>query len=160
MNWGPSDQNALAWNIVGFGTVGTLICIFAWGLWARRGFRLAALFVALSGVGFAASGVFPADVSDMNASTTQRHIIASLVSFGAFVVAVPVVGWGLWTSRRRRFALGATAFGIAAVTSVLLRETDMAPGLRSESIFWPICFGSRWQPLPLLGSATTDRPSR
>jgi hypothetical membrane protein len=127
--------NALAWNLLGFGAVGALICVVAWGLWTRCGFRLAALFIALSGLGFAATGAFPADMSNMQSSATQRHILASLVSFGAFVAAVPAVGWSLWTTRRRSAALAATAFGIAAILSVLLRETDMPSGLAQRINF-------------------------
>lgn len=121
--------NALAWNILGFGAVGTLVVVFAWGLGTHGGSRWVALMVAISGLGFAAAGLFPADMNDMNADTTRLHILASLVSFGAFAASVPAVGWMLWKTGRGRFALCATAFGVAAVVSVLLRETDMPPGL-------------------------------
>ena len=88
--------NALAWNIVGFGAVGVLVVMLAWGIWRQANAPVAASFVALSGVAFAAAGVFPADMSNFEADTTRLHILASLVSFAAFAAAVPAVSWRLW----------------------------------------------------------------
>src|SRR3989304_1137074 len=34
--------HALAWNILGFGAVGVLVVIFAWGLWRQKNAPLAA----------------------------------------------------------------------------------------------------------------------
>jgi hypothetical membrane protein len=127
--------NALAWNILGFGAVGALVAVLAWSLWQQGGGRVAALLIAISGIGFAAAGVFPADMNDMNADTTRLHILASLVSFAAFAVAVPVVGWGLWQSDRRGFAVAAIIFGLAAVLSVLLREANIPPRLAQRINF-------------------------
>lgn len=126
--------NALAWNVVGFGAVGVLIVVFAWGLWRQTGMRLAAVLVAICGIGFAAAGI-PADMSDMHAGTTRLHILASLVSFAGFAAAIPAVGWALWKKGRRWFALAAITLGVAATASVLMRETSMPPGLAQRISF-------------------------
>lgn len=127
--------HALAWNIVGFGAVGGLIVILAWGVWQEANARLAAVFIAISGIAFAAAGVFPADMSNFDADTTRLHILASLVSLAAFVLAVPVVGRRMWRSGRRGFAVAAVAFGVAVVLTLLLRETEMPPGLAQRINF-------------------------
>jgi hypothetical membrane protein len=127
--------HGLAWNIVGFGAVGMLIVIFAAGIWRQAQAPLAASLIAVSGIAFAAAGVFPADMSNLNADTTRLHILASLVSFAAFAAAVPVMGWSLWRAGFRRFAVFAIAFGVAAVASVLLRESGIPPGLAQRINF-------------------------
>jgi hypothetical membrane protein len=127
--------HALAWNIVGFGAVGMLIVIFAAGIWRQANAALAASMIAISGIAFAAAGVFPADLSNLNADSTRLHILASLVSFAAFAAAVPVMGWSLWRSGYRRLAVTAVALGVAAVASVLLRETGIPPGLAQRINF-------------------------
>jgi hypothetical membrane protein len=131
--WGA--PNALAWNICGFGAVGVLITVFAWGLRNQAGYQLTSLLVGASGLAFAATGVFPADMDDLGAFSSRMHIAASLVSFAAFVIAVLVVNWPLWRSGRRRYALALLAFGVAVVLSVLLRESGMPPGLAQRINF-------------------------
>jgi hypothetical membrane protein len=127
--------HALAWNIVGFGAVGVLIVVLALGVWRQVGARVAALLIAVSGIAFAAAGVFPADMSNFDADTTRLHILASLVSLAGFVIAVPFMGWRLWRSGRRGFAVAAIAFGLAVVLTLLLRETEMPPGLAQRINF-------------------------
>jgi hypothetical membrane protein len=127
--------HALAWNIVGFGAIGGLIVVLAIGVWQQANARWAAVFIALSGIAFAAAGVFPADMSNFEADTTRLHILASLVSLAAFVIAVPFMGGRLWRSGRRGFAVAAIAFGLAVVLTLLLRETEMPPGLAQRINF-------------------------
>lgn len=127
--------NAFGWNLLGFGAVGVLVVVFAGGMWANSRWRLASLFVALSGIGFAATGAFQADMDDINARATQLHILASLLSLGAFAVAVPTLGWTLWKIGQRRFAVGVVTLGVAAILSLGLRETDMPPGLAQRINF-------------------------
>ena len=127
--------NAIAWNIFGFGAVGILVMIFAWGLGRQSGSMLAALTVGASGLGFAAASI-PADLSDFDSMLTRLHIFASLVSFASFAAAVIVVG--LVLHRRmglRGLALLTTAWGIAAILSVLLRETNIPPGIAQRINF-------------------------
>jgi hypothetical membrane protein len=109
--------------------------ILAWGVWQEANARLAAVFIAISGIAFAAAGVFPADTSNFDADTTRLHILASLVSLAAFVLAVPVVGWRLWQSGSRGYAVAVIAFGFAVVLTLLLRETGMPPGLAQRINF-------------------------
>jgi hypothetical membrane protein len=127
--------HALAWNVVGFGAVGVLIVVLALGIWRQAGARFAALLIAVSGIAFAAAGVFPADMSNFEADTTRLHILASLVSLAAFAIAIPAMGWSLWRSGRRGLAVAAIAFGLAVVLSLLLRETGIPPGLAQRINF-------------------------
>jgi hypothetical membrane protein len=127
--------HALAWNILGFCAVGVLIVISSLGIWRQANARLAALFIAVSGIAFAAAGVFPADMSNFEADTTRLHILASLVSLAAFAIAVPFITWSLWRSGRRGFAVAAIAFGLAVVLSLLLREANIPPGLAQRINF-------------------------
>ena len=120
---------------MGFGAVGVLIVVLALGVWRQVGARVAALLIAVSGIAFAAAGVFPADMSNFDADTTRLHILASLVSLAGFVIAVPFMGWRLWRSGRRGFAVAAIAFGLAVVLTLLLRETEMPPGLAQRINF-------------------------
>ena len=128
--------HALAFNVLGFGAVGLLIVVAAWGLWRQLRAPVAAGFIAISGLAFAAAGVFPADMSNFEADTTRLHILASLVSIAAFAAAVPAVTWRLWRNGRRGFAAIAFAFGLAAVLSVLLREANIPPGLAQRINFF------------------------
>lgn len=127
--------HALAWNVVGFGAVGVLIVVLALGIWRQAGARFAALLVAVSGIAFAAAGVFPADMSNFEADTTRLHILASLVSLAAFAIAIPAMGWSLWRSGRRGLAVATISFGLAVVLSLLLRETGIPPGLAQRINF-------------------------
>jgi hypothetical membrane protein len=127
--------HAPAWNILGFGAVGVLIVILAWGFWRQGSASVAAVFIAISGVAFAAAGLFPADMSNFEADTTRLHILASLVSLAAFAMAVPAIGWSLWRSGRHGFAVAAIGFGLAVIFSLLLRETHIPPGLAQRINF-------------------------
>jgi hypothetical membrane protein len=127
--------NATAWNLLGFGAVGLLVFVFACGLWSHGGARFAALLLAVSGLAFAAAGLFPADMNDLNSDATRFHILASLISLGAFAAALPALGWTLWKKGRRGFALVAMALGVAVILSLGLRETSMPPGLAQRINF-------------------------
>jgi hypothetical membrane protein len=128
--------NALAWNILGFGAVGVFTMVFAWGLWAQISSRIGALLMGLSGLGFAAAGIFPADMGDLQSRSSQLHMIASLASFATFIPAVFVVGWVFWRRVRwGRFALAATAVGLVAMLSILLYGTTMPPALIQRFTF-------------------------
>lgn len=132
--WGA--PNALAWNVLGFGVVGALVMVFAWGLWNATSSWPAALFVGLSGLGFAAAGAFPADLNDLEALSTKLHILASLASFGAFACGVFVVGWVFWQRPSwRRWAYVSLAVGVLGIVSVLLQATEMPPGLVQRITF-------------------------
>ena len=64
--------NALAWNLIGFLTVGLLITVFSWGLYRGTGSLAALISVGLSGLGFAGTGMFPADMDDLASPSSRR----------------------------------------------------------------------------------------
>jgi hypothetical membrane protein len=128
--------NAEAWNLLGFVTVGLLITAFSWGLFRGTGSLSALLFVGLSGLGFAGTGVFPADMSDLSSPSSRAHILMSLISFAAFVPGAFVLGWRLlglpgW----KRIGIGSIALGLLALVTMPLREIDVPPGLAQRAAF-------------------------
>jgi hypothetical membrane protein len=128
--------NALAWNLLGFGAVGAMVMAFAVGF-GRIARSWASMFtIGISGLGFAAAGLFPADMSDLQSTITKLHIASSILSFAGFISAVVVVGWTLW---RRcgwpRFAGAATIFGVIAIASVVAREFSIPTGLAQRINF-------------------------
>jgi hypothetical membrane protein len=132
--WGA--PHALAWNVLGFGTVGALVMTFAWGLWNYTSSWLSAFSVGISGLGFAAAGIFPADMGDMQAFSTRMHIIGSLVSFAGFAAGVFAVGWTLWRRPAwRKWAIISVVVGLLAIASLLLRETAIPTGLAQRINF-------------------------
>lgn len=128
--------NALAWNLLGFVTVGLLITAFSWGLFRETGLLAALLFVGLSGLGFAGTGVFPADMSDLSAPSSRAHILMSLISFAAFVAGAFVLGWRLLRQPGwKRIAVGSGVLGLLALATMPLREMDVPPGLAQRAAF-------------------------
>lgn len=128
--------NALAWNLVGFVAVGLLIAVLAWGLFRDTGSWSALALAGLSGVSFAATGVFPADMADLAAPSSRMHILMSLICFAAFVLGAFVLGWRLF--RRpgwRGTAIASGTLGLLAVLTMPLREMDVPPGLAQRVSF-------------------------
>lgn len=122
--------NALAWNLTGFIAVGLSITVFSWGLYKGTNSRAALVFVGLSGLGFAGTGVFPADMSDLTTPSSQAHVLMSLISFGAFVLGAFILCWRLlqlpgW----RGVAVGSGILGLLALLTMPLREMAVPPGL-------------------------------
>lgn len=128
--------NALAWNLLGFVAVGLLIAAFSWGLFRGTGSLAALVFVGLSGLAFAGTGVFPADMSDLSAPSSRAHILMSLISFAAFVPGAFVLAWRF--VRRtgwKRIGIGSGLLGLLALATMPLREMDVPPGLAQRAAF-------------------------
>jgi hypothetical membrane protein len=128
--------NALAWNLIGFIAVGLLITVFSWGLFKGTSSWTALVFVGLSGLGFAGTGFFPADMADLATPSSQLHILMSLISFAAFVLGAFVLCWRLlnlpgW----RGVAVGSGIFGLLALMTMPLREMAVPPGLSQRVSF-------------------------
>ena len=128
--------NALAWNLIGFVAVGLLIAVFAWGLFRATGSPGALAYVGLSGLSFAATGVFPADMADLAAPSSRMHIVMSLICFGAFVLGAFVLGWRFLRRPGWRWvAVISGVFGILAILTMPLREMAVPPGLAQRVSF-------------------------
>ena len=128
--------NALAWNLVGFVAVGLSIAAFSWGLFRGTGSWTALLFVGLSGVSFAGTGLFPADMADLSAPTSRMHILMSLICFVAFVLGALVLGWRFFALPGwRGIAIGSGILGLLALLTMPLREMAVPSGLAQRASF-------------------------
>jgi len=117
---------ALAWNLLGFIGVGLLISAFGAGLWPRAKIagRILTVLIAGSGLAFAATGVFPADMKDWGSFTTRAHILASQISFFLWLPALIVA---MIAARSRTLpGLGWTSLAglILALAAMSTREMD------------------------------------
>jgi hypothetical membrane protein len=87
--------NALPWNLIGFITPGLLLAIAGAAIAASassKGWRTAAFWLLIiSGLAFAGTGVFPAEMRDgalvVTSASTRWHFIMSLVHGIAWVIA-------------------------------------------------------------------------
>jgi hypothetical membrane protein len=129
-------SNALAWNLIGFIAVGLLIAAFSWGLFEVTGSWAALVFVGLSGLGFAGTGVFPADMADLAAPSSRMHILMSLICFGAFVLGAFILCWRFFKLPDwHGVAIGSGLFGLLALLTMPVREMDIPPGLAQRVSF-------------------------
>lgn len=93
------SPNALGWNLIGFVAPGVLLAIAGAaiaGSISPRGWKSASFWLLLvSGLGFAGTGVFPAELRDgavlLTSSTTRAHFIMSLVHGVAWVAAATLL---------------------------------------------------------------------
>jgi hypothetical membrane protein len=93
------SPNALLWNIIGFITPGLLLAIAGAAIAAAvssKGWRTAAFWLLLiSGLGFAGTGVFPAEMQNgavlVTSASTRGHFMMSLVHGIAWVVAAALL---------------------------------------------------------------------
>lgn len=107
-----------AWNVTGFILPGLLLAVFGLGL-ARTTVMPASLggvFMCLSGLSFAATGAFSADMQQMSAFSTRAHIVASLVSLLVWLPA-PIL---LAVGARRRAMPGLMWTSIVGLICVVL----------------------------------------
>ncbi len=87
--------NALLWNLIGFMTPGLLLAFAGAAIAASvssKGWRTAAFWLLIvSGLAFAGTGVFPAEMRDgavlVTSASTRGHFIMSLVHGIAWVIA-------------------------------------------------------------------------
>ena len=127
---------ALAWNLVGFVMVGLLIAVSSWGLFRVTGSWAALLFVGLSGVTFAGTGVFPADMADLAALGSRMHILVSLICFGAFVLGALILGWRFFRLPGwRGVAIASCILGLLGLLTMPLREMAVPPGMAQRVSF-------------------------
>jgi hypothetical protein len=72
--------NALAWNLVGFLLPGILLALFGLGLGTSVDDRRTGLYLAMSGLAFAATAA-PVDMNDLRSPLSLVHIAASFMVF-------------------------------------------------------------------------------
>jgi hypothetical protein len=72
--------NALAWNLIGFLLPGLLLALFGVGVGKAVRERRTGLYLALSGLAFAATAA-PADMENLKSPLSLAHILASLMVF-------------------------------------------------------------------------------
>jgi hypothetical membrane protein len=152
----------LAWNSLGFALVGLLITAFAWGL--RQDLRpgpgawIVPLLVALSGIGFAGLGFFPAEAGYAPSILTTLHFTLVAVNFLpfiflAFIFAVRLKTNDFWKNRISFSML----MGVMAVASFFIPKS--IPGGISQRVglgayfLWLLVIG-----LALLRKPTSGRP--
>ena len=116
---------ALPWNAIGFVLVGALTTAYAWGLRLdmrpASGSTIVPLLVAISGLGFAGCGFFPAEAGFQPSLRTSLHFLMVSVYFlpfilVAFVFPTKMKGNDYW----KKWALFSVIMGVLAVASYFL----------------------------------------
>jgi hypothetical membrane protein len=119
---------ALAWNAIGFFLVGALWITYAWGLRLdmrpASGSTIVPLLVAISGLGFAGLGFFPAEAGFEPSLRTTLHFVLVSVYFLAFILVAFVFpakmkGNDYW----KKWALFSVFMGVLAVASFFIPKT-------------------------------------
>jgi hypothetical protein len=108
-----------------FYTFGASILILSVGLfvWTDKGWRLlvGAPFLVVFGIGVIVAGFFQYNPNNLQATTSQYHNLASLVTFPTAILGVSLTSWGInhderWPSYPNRFV----PLGIAILAVSLL----------------------------------------
>lgn len=128
--------HALAWNLVGFIAVGLLVAVFSWGFFRATRSWAGLILIGLSGLAFAAAGVFPADMDNLSSASSRAHIVASFASLFAFTVGSFVLAWQFRHRDGWRIAAAISLLlGLLAMASIPLGETGVPPGLAQRMGF-------------------------
>lgn len=124
---------------LGFYAMGASVVTFALGLlvWSDRGWRLllGVPLLVVFGTGVVVAGFFQYDPNDLQAATTQYHVLASLVTFPSAVLAISLTSWGLehddrWPRYRNRFVpLGIAILAIGLFVVFMTSITTPWEGL-------------------------------
>ena len=128
---------------LGFYIFGASVIVFAIGLlvWSNRGWRLLVgipLLVVFGG-GVIAGGFFQYDPNNLQAATTQNHMLASMITFPTAVLAISITSWGLthddrWPKYRNRFVpLGIAVLGIGTFVIFMTSVTTPWEGLTQRT---------------------------
>jgi hypothetical membrane protein len=118
------------WNILGFLLPGLLVVLFGIGTGhalAPRG-RSASILLMISGLAFAATGVFPADLHAMSSFATRAHIVASLISLAAWFPAAIVIAVVAHTLDRKPLMWASIAGLAALLASIVLGAAFLSRG--------------------------------
>lgn len=84
--WGA--PNMWAFNVLGYIVPGLLLATCGWLLGRAAKSNTVAALLALSGMGVAVAGAFPADMNDYRSFTTMGHLVGSTGSLAAWALAL------------------------------------------------------------------------
>lgn len=160
--------NAAAFNLFGYILPGLLICGLAYALWGSLlgRSRIGPALLTLSGLSLAATGIFPADMSDMSAMTSVLHMAGAngagvfwalgLFWAGPSLKAAGFRLWGAITPAFVIFLLAHIAWQIA-----FAMELHVMPGYGQRLAFagyfaWAAITG--WLLVRRVRSAVAERP--
>jgi hypothetical membrane protein len=135
---GTSDAPyALAWSVFGFVLVGLLIAAFAWGLHADLRQSPGAIgvptLIGISGIGFAALGLFPADAGFAPSVRTTLHFTMVSINFLPFLLATFVFAIRLQSNEYwKKWILFSIIMGILGIASFFIPKS--IPGGLSQRI--------------------------
>ena len=128
------------WNVLGYGASGAAVALLGASLEGSlgRGGRVVAYALVASGVLMALSGVFPGDFEDRGSPSMWAHMLSSIGSYVAFLVA----GFALPVALRSaphwpRITLPSLVLVVLSLATGALRDGD-APGLGQRLTF--ACF--------------------
>lgn len=110
------------WNVLGFLLPGLLVALFGLGVGqvlAPRG-RSASMLLMISGLAFAATGLFPANLQAMASFSTQAHVWASLISLLAWFPAAIVIAVVAQRMKRKPLMWASIAGFAALLASIVL----------------------------------------
>src|SRR5690554_5658698 len=117
---------ALAFNIAGFIVPGALAAVVALGLYralpAAAGWlpRIGARMLLLSALAFAAQGLFPLDLQDLDGPGSGPHASAWLAWWIAFAAGAPLLAIGLRRVRAATIAAACVLLAMMLVPPTLL----------------------------------------
>lgn len=124
---GASDvPGAMAFNIAGFIVPGLLAALVALGLYSvlpgTAGWlpRIGARMLLISALAFAAQGLFPLDLQDLDGPGSGPHASAWLVWWIAFVAGAPLLAVGLRRVRAVTIAAACVLLAMMLIPRTLL----------------------------------------
>ena len=134
--WGA--PNMWGFSILGYVLPGLMLAACGWSLGRRAGGRVLASLLALSGLGMAISGVFPADIDYMGSLTTIGHVVGNTASLITWVIAMILAAW----SKRKTWPAlaGLSALALALMVGAFFLYETLLPGI-VQRITFAIFFG-------------------
>jgi hypothetical protein len=148
--------NALAFNVIGFMLPGVLAAFVAVSLRASLPaqatwpLRVGAQLLLLAGLAFAAMGLWPLDISDLENSASQKHGTAWMLWCMAFAVAglMLALGWARIGDGRAKWTFVAVFFALIAE---FFLSTLIAPGIAQRlafAVWWVWLIWVGWKSAP------------
>lgn len=132
--------HALAFNLCGFVAPGLLAALVAWrlraaigdeGAWAAR---IGAWLALLSALAFAAQGLLPLDLRDLESSTSRAHATAWTLWWVAFLPAALLLAAGLRQVRGATWLVVACVVAATVVAVLAMLPLDLLPPALSQRV--------------------------